>query len=96
MSKAQQYFVRNRLLILLARVAFSQTRKPCFKFSKNRVHSASSLLGAGAALGVGVGGACLFKQKANLVPRVLRGLWERGWQEAALWEGEKSFGVGEN
>ena len=56
MSKAQQYFVRNRLLILLVRVAFSQTRKPCFKFSKNRAH---------VALGGGVGGACLSRKPTS-------------------------------
>ena len=37
----------------------------------------------------------LFKQEADLVPRVLRGHWDvklgRGWQESALWEGEESF-----
>ena len=82
MSKAQQYFVRHRLLILLAQVAFSQTRKPCFKFSKNRAH---------AALGGGVGGACLTrKQPRSQGPQ--RTL-ERGSQEAALWEGEESFCV---
>ena len=26
----------------------------------------------------------MFKEEANLVPRVLSGHWERGWQEAAL------------
>ena len=35
-----------------------------------------------------MGGPCL-KHEANLVPRVLRGHWERDWQEAALWEGEE-------
>ena len=32
-----------------------------------------------------------FENEVNLVPRVLRGHWERGWQEAALWEGKESF-----
>ena len=35
----------------------------------------------------------LFKHETILVSRILRGHWERGWQEGALWEMEKSFCV---
>ena len=38
-------------------------------------------------------GGKLDQGEANLVPRVVRGHWERGWREAALWEGEESFWV---
>ena len=34
--------------------------------------------------GKGGAGGGLFKHEVNLVPRFLRGHWERGWREAAL------------
>ena len=64
-SKAQQYFVRHRLLVLLARVACSYiSLKPGFNIGLNRglnviiSRGTSSMLGA--ALGEGA------KERANL------------------------------
>ena len=59
MSKAQQYFVRHRLLILLARVAFSQTRNALLQILEEP--------GSCSIRGRGVGGACLGR-KPTLFP----------------------------
>ena len=34
--------------------------------------------------------ACSHSRKPSLIPGVLRGHWERGWQEGALWVEESS------
>ena len=58
---------------------------------RNRARSASSLLGAALGEGAKEMGSL---HEANLVPRVLRGHWERGWQEAALWEALRRIVLG--